>query len=212
MLVSTDRVTLALLVGEWLKLATQPLEWCHIYAPVVPQHLALELVQCPAPYLLGIARETLRAARAVPPADAVVVDLDSGAVRVPSELKALLPAAAGLTKELVSTLQPHSSCCDSVGILGPRGSSEVLTICQNFVRNLLTPVSKCVVVLEAADELLVALDEEKFVRKARDALCPSNSDELILTTADRFLRLFVRSQSFSEDLLTTVSRARGDKD
>lgn len=209
LLVSTEHVTLALLVGEWLKLAMGPLEWCHIYAPVVPHHIALELVQCPAPYLLGVARETLRAARAVPPRDAVVVDLDNGTVRVPAELKVLLPAMAVLVKDLVGALQPHSSRCDRVDSEWGGGDADVLSICHNFVRNLLCPVQTCVVVLEVSDELLAALDEEKFVRKARAALGSSDSgDGAPTAAADLFLRRLIRSQSFSENLLTVATQAR----
>lgn len=207
LLVSSERVTLALLVGEWLKLAMDPLEWCHVYAPVVPQHMALELVQCPAPYLLGIERGTLRAARTVPPRDVVVVDLDNGTVRVPAELKALLPAMAVMVGGLVGVLQPHSSRCDSVDSECGTGDTAVLPICRNFLRNLLCSVQRCVVVLEASDELLAALDEEKFVRKARAALCPNGSEDSILcAAADLFLRRLIRSQSFSENLLTVASQ------
>lgn len=114
MLVSTHRRTASLLVGEWLRLAMRPLDWCHIYAPVAPPRLALELLQCPAPYVLGIARGTLRTARAVPPADAVVVDLDANSVRAPGELLVLLPAARCLIAKLAPILQPHFASCDSI--------------------------------------------------------------------------------------------------
>ena len=113
-LVSTQRRTASLLVGEWMRLAMRPLEWCHIYAPVAPPRLALELLQCPAPYVLGIARGTLRTARAVPPLDAVVVDLDVNSVRAPADLMAMLPAARCLVAKLAPILQPHFASCDSI--------------------------------------------------------------------------------------------------
>lgn len=101
------------MIGEWLRLATAPLEWCHIYAPVAPQQVALELLQCPAPYLLGILRGTLRAAGAVPPRDALVVDLDANTVHVPSELRKILPAVKVLRARLVPLLRPHYLACDT---------------------------------------------------------------------------------------------------
>ena len=221
MLVSTERVTLALLVGEWLRMAIQPLQWCHIYAPVAPQHLALELIQCPAPYLLGIARETLHAAGAVPPKDVVVVDLDNGTVRAPAELKAVLPAVGDLVKCLIGALQPHSCSYDTVRpALTEAAESDcdavpsfaAVGICQEFLQKLLAPVQKCFAVLEASEELVVALDEERFVKKATAALCADNSSEVVRSSTNLFLRQLIRSQSFSENLLTYVCDVRDENE
>lgn len=213
---STERVTLALLVGEWLKLAIEPLEWCHIYAPVVPQSLALELLQCPAPYILGIMRRTLQSARAVPPRDAVIVDLDSNTVRVPPGLQDILPVLMGLTAMLVPVLQPHCTASDSVNV--PSGDVPhapyldcTVTICRSYLDRLLSPLSKCVVALEASEELLVACDEEKYIRRARTVLLGKDPKKDAQESADLFLRQIIRSQSFSEHILTIVAESEGKK-
>lgn len=229
-MVSTHRRTTALLLGEWLRLAMQPLEWCHIYAPVAPQRLALELLQCPAPYVLGIARDTLRAARAVPPADAVVVDLDAGSVRAPADLKAALSAVRGLVAKLVPLLQPHYAACDSV--LPPSTGEEInpstlivnnpflnvfsyfpdlrrdlvhaegtVGVCRSFLCQALAPVSKCTTVLAEGEELLVALDEKKFLQKASQVLLKTSDRADDKQAVELFLRQLMRAQSFSEHLL-----------
>lgn len=131
MMVSTCGRTACLLIGEWLRLASRPLDWCHIYAPVAPARLALELLHCPAPYILGIARHTLRAARAVPPSDAVVVDLDARTVRAPADLKAMLSAMKDLVDKLLPILQPHYAACDSLDTTRT-GFLNVLMVCSYF--------------------------------------------------------------------------------
>lgn len=60
-------------------------------------------------------------------------------------------------------------------------------------------------VLEEARELLVALDEEKFVQKASLSLlqaAPYTAAEH--SAVQLFLRQLIRSQSFSEHLLTVA--------
>jgi hypothetical protein len=127
--VTSENLSAVLQIGEWMRLAAQPLQWCHIYAPVAPQHLALELLQCPAPYMLGILRSTLQRAAAVPPSDAVVVDLDANTVRVPKDLKVPVRALRGLASRLFPLLRPHYTACDSASL--PNIGMYVL---QTFIR------------------------------------------------------------------------------
>eukprot|EP00600_Ochromonadales_sp_CCMP1393_P017868 CAMPEP_0175031520 /NCGR_PEP_ID=MMETSP0005-20121125/20861_1 /TAXON_ID=420556 /ORGANISM="Ochromonas sp., Strain CCMP1393" /LENGTH=203 /DNA_ID=CAMNT_0016291779 /DNA_START=54 /DNA_END=662 /DNA_ORIENTATION=- len=57
-IVSSDRFTASVLLGEWLQQCLSPfLKWCYIYAPVAPLSLARHLIQCPTPYILGIQRQ-----------------------------------------------------------------------------------------------------------------------------------------------------------
>lgn len=201
-----------LLLGEWLKLAMHPLKWFHIYAPVVPQHLALELLQCPAPYLLGILRESLDTALTPLPAGVLLVDLDCDIVTaVPADLQAALSAAESLIDQLAVVLKPNLSSCDDLkpnggmpdlsNPLAPDGPAE---LCRRFVRTLLQPVEKCFVVLDdSSEEMVVALDEDLFVRKVCAADNGSNQEHNVNVGALEMLaRQLMRSQSFSEHLLT----------
>lgn len=205
--------TVAMLVGEWLKLAMHPLTWCHIYAPVVPQPLALELLQCPAPYLLGILRETLDSSPTQPCAGVLFVDLDNDTVSVPVDLGVALPAAESLVERIASILQPNLAGCDDLdhdgrraearGLLDPLSPTGPAALCRQFLQRLLKPLAKCVVVLDdAAEELTVALDEELFLRKVCGAagVAAPNYNAIAL-----LIRQLMRAQSFSEHVLAVVA-------
>jgi hypothetical protein len=65
-----------------LKNLLSPLNWTHLFVPVVPPALANDLVQYPAPFILGIPVEdkgSLQLLNALPP-DVTLVDLDVGRV------------------------------------------------------------------------------------------------------------------------------------
>ena len=65
-----------------LKNLLSPLNWTHLFVPVVPPTLANDLVQYPAPFILGIPVEdkgSLQLLNALP-ADVTLVDLDVGRV------------------------------------------------------------------------------------------------------------------------------------
>lgn len=211
MLVSSGH-TVALLVCEWLKLAMLPLKWCHIYAPVVPEHVSLQLLQCPAPYLLGVRRESLKASPAPPPAGVLLVDLDGDTVTVPADLRTSLAAAATLVHQLAAVLKPNLSSCDSVvqgdvhevsgGTLSdPLCVGGPAELCQQYVHTLLKPLEKCIVILDEAAETTVALDEELLVRKVCAAAAPSTSSVAL----ENLIRQMMRAQSFSEHLLSVAA-------
>lgn len=102
-----------LLLGEWIRQAIHPLRWCHIYSPVAPQDLALELMECPAPYILGIARDSLEMSHTQLPRGVLVVDLDTGEIRIPTALAKALGATQSLEAKLSSVLRPCYTQCDS---------------------------------------------------------------------------------------------------
>jgi hypothetical protein len=112
--VTDTSLTAALLLGEWLRQAIYPLEWCHVYSPVAPADVGTDLLQCPAPYFLGILRSTLRVSPQPPPADALVVDLDTGLLQVPPSLRAALRATKPLAAELSHLLRPAYHTLDCV--------------------------------------------------------------------------------------------------
>lgn len=128
MFVSSGRFTAALVLAEWLKLAIFPLQWCHIYAPVAPSKLALELLHCPAPYILGIHRRDITSTSsfttssydddAFIPSDVVVVDLDNNYIRLPEALQSILAQPSVKIQHFIlmisEALQPHLFACDEV--------------------------------------------------------------------------------------------------
>jgi hypothetical protein len=128
--VTDTSLTAALLLGEWLRQAIYPLEWCHVYSPVAPADVATDLLQCPAPYFLGILRSTLRDSPQPPPADALVVDLDTGLLQVPPSLRAALRATKPLAAELSRLLRPayHTLDCVEDKASGKRCFSTLLVL------------------------------------------------------------------------------------
>jgi hypothetical protein len=112
--VTDTSLTAVLLLGEWLRQAIYPLEWCHVYSPVAPADVATDLLQCPAPYFLGILRSTLRDSPQPLPADALVVDLDTGMLQVPPSLRAALRATKPLAAELSHLLRSAYHTLDCV--------------------------------------------------------------------------------------------------
>lgn len=127
-----DSQSAALLLGEWLRQAVHPLQWCHVYSPVAPAGLAVDLLQCPAPYFLGIQRAALRGSPQPPPSDALVVDLDSGLLQVPPSLEAVLGAAKALAANLSAILRPAFHAIDSPAA-GASGADTVLVSINPFV-------------------------------------------------------------------------------
>lgn len=64
-----------------LKKLLQPFEWSHLFVPLVPDGLASDLVQYPAPFILGIpfSSDTLSLLKCIPN-DVTIVDVDVGRV------------------------------------------------------------------------------------------------------------------------------------
>lgn len=203
--------TVALLVGEWLKLAMLPLKWCHIYAPVAPEHVALQLLQCPAPYLLGIRHESLEASHSLPSPGILLVDLDADTVSVPADLQVALPAAESLVHQLAAVLKPNLCGCDAIvqgdvhGVTG--GKSDPLCIggpaelCRQYLHTLLKPLDKCIVVLDDTADTTVVLDEELLVRK----VCAAAASSTSAVAVESLIRHMMRAQSFSEHLLSEAA-------
>lgn len=82
------------------------------------QRMAEALVHCPAPYFLGILRGSLRGGVATtPPADVLIVDMDSGQLRIPTDLNPVISVARKLSARLSRLLKPayHSLDTASTG-------------------------------------------------------------------------------------------------
>lgn len=78
---SSTRRSLLLSATTALQTLLRPLKWCHLVVPVVPTALAADLLQYPAPYILGLPTEpeVIDLIRDLPQ-DVTLVDLDVGRV------------------------------------------------------------------------------------------------------------------------------------
>lgn len=103
-------LSLALLLAEFMQAACFPLRWQHIYAPTVSLGTALQLLPCPAPYLLGatqgIYQQHMRSTDQLPIEDAVIVNLaGEQAVVTTTAQDKLLDAFQGQEEWLVNRLK-----------------------------------------------------------------------------------------------------------
>ena len=132
LLVSTAKHNAVLAVGEWLKLASAPLQWCHIYAPVVPQRLAIELLQCPAPYLLGIERASLQDLQHHLQQRARTGGGDTGDSASASMLRALISGSTAASSRDVLVVAD----LDSNAVFGPAAFEALLPVGWKLVNDL----------------------------------------------------------------------------
>eukprot|EP00977_Amphora_coffeiformis_P000304 scaffold83_cov181-Amphora_coffeaeformis.AAC.31 len=80
--ITSNRRSLLLSSTTALKLMLQPLNWCHLIVPRVPANLAADLLQYPAPFILGLPSDEPGVMELVRnlPEDVTLVDLDVGRV------------------------------------------------------------------------------------------------------------------------------------
>lgn len=113
---SASRLSLIVHVSEWLRNAITPLEWCHVYAPVVALSTAIELLDCPAPFLVGmVTAASVDAAELSRGADAIIADLDEDAVEAPPRLTRVAARSSLFQRSLEGFrdhLQSHAVHCD----------------------------------------------------------------------------------------------------
>jgi DENN (AEX-3) domain len=79
---SSSRRGLLVSASLALKMLLAPLKWCHLFVPYVPGALAHDLLQYPAPFILGLASDdggVMELLRELPQ-DVTLVDLDVGRV------------------------------------------------------------------------------------------------------------------------------------
>jgi hypothetical protein len=231
LIVSDTQQSAPLYLGEWLRQAISPLAWCHVYNPVAPQAMALDLLQCPVPYFLGMLRSADLAAASVP-ADVLVVDLDDGSLRMPRALDRALPAAQKLCDQLGAAMRPNFFRCDQMGRAKEGNDDSLMNLtkvcahgdvfavipsaglldaggavmpCRAFVAALLQPVERCCLELERSEERLLALDEQRFLGKAQRSVVSAGYADSAAEkdAAAELVRLLMRAQCFSEYILST---------
>ena len=189
LIVSTVSLTPALVLGEWLRNAMQPLSMCHLYLPVLPYTMAMELLQCPTPYFVGVftGAEGRNISKSNLPDKALVVNIDFDSVSIPSSLKPLLHCGRRLVRAIDHRLRPNlysadgsrlemdrlhltntqSPCSSTASFQDEQRKSVetdcVLPLCRQFVTELLNGVRECSVYFHDHSELVVLFDERKFL-------------------------------------------------
>lgn len=158
----------AIAVSELLK----PLKWCHLFVPRVPTALASDLLQYPAPFIIGIPSEDpgmLDLIRDLPD-DVTLVDLDVGRVILASSLSnneevgsskfentqemtralrlQVLYLAQSLGSVIGRSLQPDLWLCDNLQQNPSKDAAtsrfdRLIRICNSFLGELVAGVSSC---------------------------------------------------------------------
>ena len=134
--VSSRSLSAATHLGEFLKEAIYPLKYSHVYSPLVPPSIGLQLIHCPAPFFIGMKRSSAidevielederdreknigRRNRNASGRDhgcgLLVVDMDRDECSLPQDLCAPVRAAKVLIRALESLLHPELSNCDEI--------------------------------------------------------------------------------------------------
>ncbi|KAJ1440798.1 hypothetical protein B484DRAFT_443259, partial [Ochromonadaceae sp. CCMP2298] len=90
MLFHSCDLSLLPVICEGLRALIYPLQWTHVYLPVVPMHL-LNVVEAPVPFMLGTHSSWLRFIQGEYMQDMVLVDCDTGALSMNGALAMELP-------------------------------------------------------------------------------------------------------------------------
>jgi hypothetical protein len=142
----------------------KPLTWSHLLVPLVPASLAGDLIQYPAPFILGVTSEEAENAELLGnlPNDVTLVDLDVGRVILApsfghdnemvlrtsdSEATAralrsqVLYLAQALGSVFGNSLRPETWCCDSPSLaltsVESSGIDNLRSSAQSFIHELL---------------------------------------------------------------------------
>jgi hypothetical protein len=195
---SSSRRSVLHSVAVGLNSLTQPLKWSHLLVPLVPASLASDLIQYPAPFVLGVSSSSSENILGNLPQDVTLVDLDVGRV--------ILAPAFGHDNEMVrksldkeatakalrsqtlyfaqrlgavfgKALKPKTWNCDSPYLQNEQISLEsmdhFLSVAHSFIAELLEGVTSCCYWIEEASTLG----------------CGDTSEPTVLFDEDRFLEL-----------------------
>ena len=216
-----------------LRSCLRPLAWQHVYAPVVPRCVALQLLDCPVPFLLGMPSALLDPsdphALSLPPS-VLRVDLDAGEV-AGGEASGPCEAATGRLARRLAALRRAGAA--------PEAHAAAL---ESFVRDVLGGAAAATLRLRAAGGGgggLAVVDEEQFLRAkalqerhraAREAIGAAGgvavatgalsdalfgvkgAEEPLYRHDEDFCRLVLRSQAFSEWVQQDGERAAAGAD
>ena len=188
--VSSRRSTLLSAATAFSKLLA-PLEWPHLTVPIVPSNLAVDLIQYPAPFLIGLcSKEKDNQDIFNFPKDVTVIELDLGRVMLGDNYASAgdsKGASAELRLQVIYLAEELGACLGS--ILSPEVwrcedpfyvcnndekekstvnvSGTVRTLCQEFITELTEGVDSCCMWIEEGDsdmnqEGIVLFDEDRF--------------------------------------------------
>ncbi|CAH0481834.1 unnamed protein product [Peronospora belbahrii] len=146
-------------VGETLKSLIAPLEWSHVFAPILPKSM-LECLQCPTPYLFGVNASYRAELREMLEREGcgdgiIVVDLDADTISSPVRPQLPEPVRGPLTSRLLQLLKPKVYFSDFVPMLSSKPDA---LIAQRFPQG---HVRMCF--REAMAALLRTVEEYRFV-------------------------------------------------
>jgi hypothetical protein len=201
---SSTRRSLLLSAVLALKQLLRPLTWCHLFVPYVPEGLAYDLLQYPAPFILGLASDdagVLGLVRELP-SDVTLVDLDVGRVilapslnhhaeqgsRSISALRSqVLVLAQNLGNSIGRQVDPESWLCDRPLFPSPDASpscghtspyERLSMVCCSFIEELVAGTTSCCYWIEES----VDIDEHKSIGSAV-------VDPTVLFDEDRFFEV-----------------------
>ena len=206
LVITSSRRSLLLSCTTALQQLLNPLHWCHLLVPLVPPKLAADLLQYPAPFILGLASEnpgTMQLVRDLPE-DVTLVDLDVGRVILAPKLShhemlqtdirvlrsQVLYLAQSLGNVFGRSLYPdlwNSDGIPTTNVSGVETASspfdKLRGTCQSLVKELLSGTTSCCYWFEEAQNDIA--EGQK-----------TSMEATILFDEDRFIRLkSVRSQN-----------------
>jgi DENN (AEX-3) domain len=170
----SSRRSLLLAATTVIQNLLQPLQWCHLLVPMVPPALIHDLLQYPAPFLLGLESSSNGSASTDVvrdlPHDVTLVDLDVGRVilgTADDELRpSILAMAQKVGTKLGQAMDPETWRCDDLllGLSQPepnepiRGFAALQTFCHDFCHHLVANTTSCC--YKVGDTIL--FDESSF--------------------------------------------------
>ena len=192
--VSSRALSASTHLGEWLKNVIYPLKYAHVYSPLVPPSIGLQLIHCPAPFFIGMRRSSKideivelederdreknegRRGKPALPRDSncglLLVDLDRDECSMPHDLCSLVRSARVLIRALESLLYPHLYNCDEVdaGVKKEecrpaKLAHDATKLCMSFVSSLLEGSKQSCLSAEDGDEVVVLFDETLFIQQ-----------------------------------------------
>jgi hypothetical protein len=174
--IASSRRSILLSASVALSKMLHPLSWCHLSVPRVPASLAADLMQYPAPFIIGIPSEDpgmMDLIREVPE-DVTLVDLDIGRVLLaqsfshvefgrgtpnnPKTMRALRSQLLYLAQVLGgvfgSVANPDVWSCDRPPVTevseGIEPFDRVCSVCRDFLTELLAGTASCAYWIEEA--------------------------------------------------------------
>jgi hypothetical protein len=204
------------ILAEFLRLSISPLQWCHVYAPVI-QNSGCGILDCPTPYFVGVAKADLAQRETALPLDAVVIDIDSGEItQTPDTLSAIMPWVQYVQRQAARAMRGPFNESDNPSYAGcshnpdrtlkrknindhhvrtvyddPTGRS-LLQLLQGIVREFLRDIELCCFATEDQDELVVFFDEAAYMKLKKIQL--SSGSGLF---HEKFLLAFLQTQTLS---------------